>query len=352
MQKVLIFLLTAALLLAGAAPFPPEEGAPEPSAKCAVLVGPEGQILYEKDAELRCLIASTTKLMTALVTLEHAEGSDRVEIPAACCGVEGSSMYLQAGESYTVEELLTGLLLASGNDAAVALALHCAGSQERFVSWMNEKAAALGMEDTHFANPHGLDAGEHYGSAADLARLMAACMDEPTLREILRRGEAVIHGQYYGNHNKLLRLCPGCLGGKTGYTKAAGRCLVSCCERGGLRLICVTLDAPDDWNDHIALYDWGFSRFVKADVTAALRYSLPLLGAEQSRIGLRADPLPLFLPKSAELQLQTELPPFVLAPVRAGEICGRVRVFRDGEELGSAALRFAETAAGKTEEDT
>jgi D-alanyl-D-alanine carboxypeptidase len=343
MQKVLLWLLAASLLL-GLRPFPQEEGAPELSADCAVLLGPEGQILFEKDAHRRCPIASTTKLMTALVTLEHAALSDTVEIPAACCGVEGSSMYLQAGESYTVEELLTGLLLASGNDAAEALALYCAGSEERFAVWMNEKAEELGMADTHFANPHGLDAEGHYSSAADLGLLMAACMERQELRTILSRGEALIQGKCYVNHNKLLWRCPGCLGGKTGYTRAAGRCLVSCCERDGARLYCVTLSAPDDWNDHMALYDWGYSRYVCANVTGALRYSLPLLGAGEGQIRLTADPLPLFLPKSAELQLQTELPPFVLPPVRAGETAGRVRVFWNGEELGSAALRFTESA--------
>ena len=243
-----------------------------------------------------------------------------------------------------MEELLTGLLLASGNDAAQALALHCAGSEERFAAWMNEKAAALGMADSHFVNPHGLDDEEHYGSAADLALLMAACMERPELCAILRRGGAEIHGQYYVNHNKLLWRCPGCLGGKTGYTQAAGRCLVSCCEREGTRLYCVTLSAPEDWNDHMALYDWGFARYVSADVTAQLRYTLPLFGAEEKEIRLQADPLTLTLPKDTELKLQVELPPFVLAPVRAGEIGGCVHVFRDGVELGSVPLRFTESA--------
>ena len=342
MRKILI-LLAAALLLNGQS-LPTETPAPELSADCAVLMTADGQILYEKNAHRRSLIASTTKLMTALVAAEHCSPDETVEIPPTCCEIEGSSMYLTAGETYTVEELLTGLLLASGNDAAQALALHCAGSEERFAAWMNEKAAALGMADSHFTNPHGLDDEEHYGSAADLALLMAACMERPELCAILRRGGAEIHGQYYVNHNKLLWRCPGCLGGKTGYTRAAGRCLVSCCERDGARMYCVTLSAPDDWNDHMALYDWGYSRYVCANVTGALRYSLPLPGAGEGQIRLTADPLPLFLPKSAELQLQTELPPFVLPPVRAGETAGRVRVFWNGEELGSAALRFTESA--------
>ncbi len=339
MRKAL-FLLAAALLL-NAAPVPGTEEVPV-SAACAVLLGPDGSVIWGKNEDQRRLIASTTKLMTALVTLEHSELTDSVEIPAAACGIEGSSLYLQAGERCTVEQLLLGLLLASGNDAAEALALHCAGDEAVFVGWMNEKAAALGMADSHFANPHGLDAPGHYGTAADLGKLMAACMAVPELAAMLGREHAVLGERSYVNHNKLLRRCPGCLGGKTGYTRAAGRCLVSCCEREGTRLICVTLNAGDDWNDHLALYDWGFRHYVCKSVTGGLRYTLPLCGGEKERIRVRADGLELFLPKDAVLTLQVELPPFVLSPVRAGESCGRVTVLREGEILGSAALRFAE----------
>ena len=299
-------------------------------------------MLLAKNADARRLIASTTKLMTALVALEHSKLADEVEIPAACCGIEGSSMYLQAGETYTVRELLTGLLLASGNDAALALALHCGEEEARFVAWMNEKAAALGMENSHFANPHGLDDPEHYGTAADLARLMAACLREPALLGILKQDHAAIRGQYYVNHNKLLDSCPGCLGGKTGYTQAAGRCLVSACERDGTKLICVTLNAPKDWDDHKSLYDWGFGRYVRRDVCKTLSYRLPVYGGDAGEIELRAEP------KDAELRLSVELPGYVLAPVRKGEIGGRVTVFRNGRVLGASALRFTEEV--KTEE--
>ena len=345
MRKVLFFLLAALLL----SPVSPEfrEEAPEIGAACAVLMGPRGEILYERNAHAPCLIASTTKLMTALVTLEHAELDDPVTIPAACCGVEGSSMYLRPGERYSVEELLQGLLLASGNDAALALALHCGGTERRFVAWMNEKAAQLGMEDSRFANPHGLDDPDNYGSAADLGLLMLACMERPELAKILKTPSVQIRGESYVNHNKLLWRCPGCLGGKTGYTQAAGRCLVSCCEREGTRLVCVTLSDPEDWDDACALYDWGFARWVQRNVTGTLRYSLPVYGGDAPLAELASDPLPLFLPKDAELTLRVELPPFALAPVRAGETCGRVSVLWNGEELGCAALRFRGNIASK-----
>ena len=339
-----IFALAACLLLS---PLSPEirEEPPETAAACAVLLGPQGQILYERNAQSPALIASTTKLMTALVTLEHAALEDRVEIPAACCEVEGSSMYLRAGESYTVEELLQGLLLASGNDAALALALHCAGDEGRFVAWMNEKAEELGMAHSRFANPHGLDALEHYGSAADLGLLMLRCMERPELARILSTPSVQIRGESYVNHNKLLWRCPGCLGGKTGYTMAAGRCLVSCCEREGTRLVCVTLSDPEDWDDHCALYDWGFAHWTQRSVTGSLRYTLPVYGGDAPLAELAADPLPLFLPKDAVLRVRVELPPFALAPLRRGETCGRVTVLRDGEVLGSAALRFCQDVA-------
>ncbi len=339
MRKAIILFLAALLLNPSAA-----QGKEPPalSAECAVLAGMNGEILLEKNADARRLIASTTKLMTALVALEHSKLADEVEIPAACCGIEGSSMYLRAGETYTVRELLTGLLLASGNDAALALALHCGGSEDRFVAWMNEKAAALGMENSHFANPHGLDAPEHCGTAADLARMMAACLREPELAEILALDHAIIRDQYYVNHNKLLGSCPGCLGGKTGYTQAAGRCLVSACERDGTRLICVTLNAPEDWKDHKSLYDWGFGRYVSRDVCKTLSYRLPVYGGNAGEIELRAEPLELLLPKDAELKLRVELPRYVLAPVRSGAIGGRVTVTRNGQVLGASALRFTE----------
>ena len=345
MRKAILLLL-AALLLNPASP--PGNEPPAISAECAALAGEKGELLLEKNADARRLIASTTKLMTALVALEHSKLADEVEIPGACCGIEGSSMYLQAGEKYTVQELLTGLLLASGNDAAQALALHCGGDTARFVAWMNEKAAALGMEDSHFANPHGLDDPEHYGTAADLAKLMAACLREPALLGILKQDHAAIREQYYGNHNKLLGSCPGCLGGKTGYTQAAGRCLVSACERDGTRLICVTLNAPEDWKDHKSLYDWGFAHYVSRDVCKTLSYRLPVYGGDAGEIELRAEPLELLLPKDAELRLSVELPGYVLAPVRKGEIGGRVTVFRNGQVLGASALRFTEEV--KTEE--
>ena len=248
--------LCAALLLVSC--FPAVAEAVEVSATACVLMDADtGAVLYQKNEGQRMLIASTTKLMTALVALEQGHLSETVTVTAAHMA-EGSSMYLRAGECLTVEELLYGLLLCSGNDAALAVT-ECAGGVEPFVALMNEKAAALGMENTHFANPNGLDDEGHYSTAYDMALLACAAVNEPTLRRIAATRTAVIGGRTLTNHNKLLGRVDGGIGLKTGYTKAAGRTLVSCAQREGCRLVAVTLRDGDDWNDHETLYRYGFA---------------------------------------------------------------------------------------------
>lgn len=229
----------------------------EVSATAAVLMDADsGRLLYEKNGGRRMLIASTTKLMTALVALEQGDLQREITVTGSHMA-EGSSMYLRPGEKLTLETLLYGLLLCSGNDAALALTA-CAGGPEPFVALMNEKAAALGMTRTSFANPNGLDAEGHYSTARDMAALAAAAMEEPTFRRICSSRSVTIGQRTMENHNRLLRQVEGCIGLKTGYTKAAGRTLVSCAERCGCRLIAVTLRDSDDWADHAALYEYGF----------------------------------------------------------------------------------------------
>ena len=340
-------MLIAALLLLPLPVFAFAEAAPAVQAKsCIVLCADDGSTLFAKNADSRCLIASTTKLMTALVCLEHAAFDDSVTAQARHCAVDGSSMYLKAGERYTVRELLLGLLLSSGNDAALALAEHSAGSEKAFVRLMNQKAQALGLKDTHFDNPHGSDAEAQYSTARDLARLMCACMENPAFRELIAARTAVVAGQTLINHNKLLSLCPGCIGGKTGYTRAAGRCLVSCCERESMTLVCVTLSDPDDWNDHMRLYDWAYRSYALHDLNAELAFDVPVISG--SRAKLRAVPAPgtkLALPRDREAELCAELPRFVFAPVKAGETAGTLSYQTDGGTLSRFPLVFAEGAA-------
>ena len=229
----------------------------EVSAAAAVLMDADsGRLLYEKNGEKRMLIASTTKLMTALVALEQGGLQQEITVTGGHMA-EGSSMYLRPGEKLTLETLLYGLLLCSGNDAALAVT-ECMGGAVPFVARMNEKAAELGMENTHFANPNGLDDEEHYSTAEDMAKLAVAAMDDPVLRRVASTRTARIGGRTLTNHNKLLSRVEGCVGLKTGYTRAAGRTLVSCAERDGVRLVAVTLQDGDDWNDHASLYEQGF----------------------------------------------------------------------------------------------
>jgi len=217
-----------------------------------------GQILYEKDADRPMLIASTTKIMTALLAVETAELSQEVTVMPEDM-TEGSSMYLKVGEKLTLETLLYGLLLQSGNDAALAIARTCGGSVENFVGMMNRRAAELGMTGTSFANPNGLDDERHFSTARDMARLACRAINDPTFCRICSSSTVTVGGRIMSNHNRLLRDVEGCIGLKTGFTKAAGRTLVSCAERNGHRLVAVTLCDGNDWNDHRALYDYGFS---------------------------------------------------------------------------------------------
>lgn len=252
----------------------------EVSATAAVLMDANmGQVLYEKNGDRQMLIASTTKIMTALVVLEHAAPDDVITVTPNHMA-EGSSMYLRAGETVRVEELLYGLLLCSGNDAALALT-ECAGGLVPFVALMNEKAAALGMAHTSFANPNGLDADGHYSTARDMAVLAAAAVENPTFRRICSSRSVTIGQRTMENHNRLLRQVEGCVGLKTGYTRAAGRTLVSCAERDGCRLVAVTLQDGNDWADHAALYDYGFRLTAprRGVQTALLRLREPLTAA-------------------------------------------------------------------------
>ena len=256
MKRWLAALCCAALLAPALLPLRAE--GLELSASAAVLMDVDsGEILYEKSARRPMRIASTTKIMTAMVALEHTRLSESVEITAAHMA-EGSSMYLKPGETVTVEELLYGLMLCSGNDAALALAKHC-GGQDRFVAWMNETARSLGMEDTAFENPNGLDGTDHHSTALDMAILASAAVKDPTFVRLCSTVSASVGGRTMKNHNRLLTSLEGCIGLKTGYTRAAGRTLVTCVCRDGRRLVAVTLQDGNDWQDHAALYEWAFA---------------------------------------------------------------------------------------------
>ncbi len=315
------------------------------SAKAAILMHADsGRVLYEKNADERMLIASTTKIMTAIVVLEHCELDDLVEVDSRSAGIEGSSMYLKAGESYTVEDLLYGLLLVSGNDAASALALHVADSMEEFAELMNAKAAELGMTESSFKNAHGLDEEGHYSTARDMAKLAAYCMGNEDFARIAGTVSHTVGEQTLVNHNRLLREYDGCLGLKTGYTMAAGRTLVTCAERDGARYVCVTLNDPDDWDDHKALYDWAFANYSFAEVIpAGLSYEVPLIsGAEMTAPAETEGAAYALIQNGESYDMELELPAFAFAPISEGERAGRAVACSDGQEIASVRIVYSE----------
>ncbi|RKD25660.1 hypothetical protein BEP19_01585 [Ammoniphilus oxalaticus] len=247
------------------------EASPGVSAQAAVLIDVDsGRILYDKRGNERMRVASLTKIMTAIVAIEQGDLSEIVSTPEYAVGTEGSSIYLRPGEKLSLEHLLYGLMLRSGNDVAVSIADHIGGSLEGFARLMNEKAEYIGLSGTHFTNPHGLDDSDnHYSTAADLAKLTAYSLKNPAFQTIAETKVINIPNEGYDwdrkllNKNKMLHLYKGSDGVKTGYTKLAGRCLVSSATRDGRQLAVVTLNAPNDWEDHTNLLNYGFQQFTE-----------------------------------------------------------------------------------------
>ena len=324
------------------------------SAESAVLIDcSDGQILYEKNAHARMGMASTTKIMTALVAAEDADIYKEVTVTKEAVGIEGSSVYLAEGEKLSLCELLYALLLASANDAAVAIAIERCGSVERFVERMNEKALELGLKDTHFVNPHGLYDEAHYTTAYELALISAEAIKEPTVSKIASTYRTSISGggsksgRFLLNHNKLLRLYDGAIGLKTGFTKKTGRCLVSAVRREGLCLIAVTLNAPDDWNDHIKLLDLGFESYEAVTLydVGEFTYLLPVTGGKDMYALLsNTEAIILTLPKNRGRVTEQILTHrrFEFAPVREGAILGTLVCLCGGRRASSSLSVAAE----------
>jgi len=235
------------------------------SANNAVLIEQStGRVLYEKNAHEIESIASITKIMTAILAIESGEMASVTKTSKQAIHTEGSSIYLEQGEKMSIEDLVYGLMLRSGNDAAVAISEHVGGSEEGFVHLMNEKASWLGMTNTHFDNPHGLDSEEHYSTAYDMALLMQYAMKNKVFRKIsgTTTHQAEHRSYAWQNKNKLLTsIYDKCIAGKTGFTKQSGRTLITSAQQDNLDLIAVTLNAPDDWRDHIQMYEWGFDNY-------------------------------------------------------------------------------------------
>ncbi len=375
-KKVLLFFLIAALLT-GIIPTAPE-ALPEPtadnaaapisppaslSASAAVLMEAEsGRLLYTKNADTPLPMASTTKIMTALVALECASPDRVITVAPEAVGVEGSSVYLTEGEKLTLEDLLYALLLESANDAATAIAIGLFQTTDAFAEQMNRKAAELGLTNTHFTNPHGLDHPDHCTTARELAVIAQAALKNQTFRTIVStRKKTIPHSGEDGvrllvNHNKLLRTYEGCIGVKTGYTKSSGRCLVSAAERDGVTLIAVTIRDPDDWREHSALLDYGFSlcRSVTLAGKGTIAVSLPVVGGTTESITLtNREDCAVTLPRSAgTIRAVLEYRRFEYAPVSKDETLGEAVFYADCDgdgncEVIARAPLLADTAVEK-----
>lgn len=317
------------------------------SASSGILVdGNTGRVLYEKNCQERAKIASTTKIMTALLICEQCNVLDRMRIPKEAVGIEGSSMYLQEGEVLTLQELLYGLMLRSGNDAAVALAIYCGGTVEGFAELMNDKAHRLGMKNSHFENPNGLDSPGHYSTAEDMAILSRYAMENPIFSKVVSTKTVRIGNRVLQNHNKLLWRLEGADGIKTGFTKAAGRILVSSATRQGRRLIGVTMNAPDDWNDHAVLINRGFEEFNVVSIVSAgdVLGKVQIAGGTSEYAELiAAENFQFALSKGEQPQIQISGPGFVYAPVAEGQDAGIAHVLIGDTSVGKVKLQFGKT---------
>lgn len=319
---------------------------PETSAAAYVLYCPQnGNIILSKNKDERKKPASTTKLMTSLLTLEQAAKGNKNVTFTEEMTAEGSSMYLEYGDTLKLDDLAAGMMMCSGNDASNAAAISVSGSFEKFSKLMNSRARSIGMKNTHFVTPSGLDDDDHYSTAYDMALLMAEVLKNRQMSDLISQKSATVNfitpGKHmtYNNHNKLLSLYKGCVGGKTGYTTAAGRCLVTAAKRDDLTLICVTLDDKRDWNDHIALYDYGFSKLC-CYRDPGFSAEVPVLGGVSDTVTAGSDGVEIVLPKDKQGKVTktVRLDSFLFAPVEDGAAIGAVEYRLDGKILRRSSI--------------
>ncbi len=347
--------LTAGLLLCGMLALS-INASPAVSAASAILINADtGEVIADYNADTRRGMASTTKIMTAIIAIEHGELDKKFTVPDGAIGVEGSSLYMKKGERMTMRELVTGLMLRSANDAAEAIAILIGGSVEGFADIMNRKADELGLENTHFTNPHGLSDENHYTTARELAKITAYALKNKTFCEICSSAKATLPGpdgmRYVVNHNKLLSSYDGAYGVKTGFTKATGRCLVSAAKREGVNLVAVTLNAPNDWSDHRAMLDYGFSLFESVSLAkkGTPVCTLPLIGGDKEGVMLYIkDAVSVCLRKErSSIAEHIELISPRFAPVYMGDEVGRIVYTLDGEIIAASPLCASEYVGAK-----
>lgn len=325
------------------------EDIPSLSAQSAVVICADtGEIIYGKNEKEPRPMASTTKIMTALLALEAAQGDDaKVSITDKMVPVEGSSMYLQVGQVLPLSSLAKGMLTVSGNDAANSVAITLGGSVDGFVDMMNKKAAQIGLKDTYFETPSGLDKGNHHSTAYDMALLGAYALENKAFYDISSKKRVEVpfiepdEIRTFYNENRMLKRYEGCIGVKTGFTKLAGRCLVSAAERNNTRLVAVTLNAGDDWNDHEKLLDYGFSKVVTVVFNEKDSITVPLVGGKVNEISVFAqDKVKATLQKSDKDKVErvVEVPSFLYAPLKEGQVIGKVKYKLNGKVIASNDL--------------
>lgn len=304
-----------------------------------LMIADTHEVIYEKNAYEQMPMASTTKIMTAVLALEKSSPDDIVTVSANAEGQEGSSIYLAKGDKIRMEDLLYGLMLNSGNDAAVAVAEYISGDVKTFASEMTALAHKIGAKNTSFKNPNGLDEEGHYTTAYDLALITSYAMQNENFRKIvstLEKSSKINNGDivYFKNHNKLLTMYEGTIGVKTGYTKKCGRCLVSAAERSGVELIAVTLNAPDDWNDHMNMMDYGFSGCKNTEILNNDEVIKTVYTVDNQEIGCMLKDnisISVFNNNLPQNELITHLPKELSAPIKKGEKIGEAEVIINGD---------------------
>ncbi|HHX86700.1 MAG TPA: D-alanyl-D-alanine carboxypeptidase [Firmicutes bacterium] len=320
------------------------------SAGSAILMDRETRrILWEKNIHQARPVASVTKIMTALLALELGAEQELVVVSPRAARTGGSSIWLEQGEKKTLEELVYGLMLCSGNDAAVAIAEHLAGTVEGFASLMTCKARQLGAVNTYFTNPHGLPDDRHYSTAYDLALISCQALGNQKFRNIISTDCRIItwpgnpEGRFLNNQNRLLELYPGADGIKTGWTKKAGRCLAGSATRNNWQLVTVVLDAPEMWEDTMRLLDYGYQTYLWEKIITAGQplAEVPVSGGEPGYVKMTAEQelsLPLLPGEKERLQYKWRMKKSYRPPICGGEKLGELELYLDNRKLCTVEL--------------
>ncbi len=319
------------------------------SAESAALLNAQtGELIYDKNASEKQSMASTTKIMTSLLAIESGKLANEITVTEDMIKVEGTSMGLLAGDSVSLDELVHGMLLQSGNDSANAAAVYLGGSVDAFVQSMNSRASEIGMLNTSFETPSGLDGKNHYSTAYDMALLGAHAVRNPKFLSVCSKRKATLtygnppYQRTLYNHNRLLEKYDYVYGIKTGFTKKSGRCLVSYAVNNGVELIAVTLNAPDDWTDHKKLFDYGFDSVKSVELKPELPEKVRIVGADKEFVAIESKKCCYSANSSQNIEYRIFLPKFVYSSVKKGQVVGWWSAYIDGKAVATVDIVIAE----------